>query len=98
MAKGLHEHKIMVPIEKKPNATECADFRTISLICHASKIMLRILTKRLTSKVESQHYLGDDQFGFRKQKGTRDAIAAMRLMSERSLQHDQEMFVCFVEY
>jgi hypothetical protein len=61
---------IMVPIEK-PNATECADFRTMSLYCHAIQIMLRILTKRLTSKIESQQHLGDDQFGFRKKRRKR---------------------------
>ena len=49
---------IMVPIEKKPNATDCGDFRTISLISHASKIMLAVLKKRLNTKAEE--YLGED--------------------------------------
>ena len=40
---------IMVPIDKKPNSTDCGDFRTIGLISHASKIMLSIL------KVEVKH-------------------------------------------
>jgi len=37
---------VMVPLQKKQNATESADHRTISLISHASKILLHILTKR----------------------------------------------------
>ena len=41
---------IVVPIEKKANATECGDFSTISLIPHASKIVLKILTRRITAK------------------------------------------------
>src|SRR6218665_2267956 len=48
---------IVVPIEKKAIATECGDFRTISLIPHASKIVLKILTTRITTKAkESKCY------------------------------------------
>jgi uncharacterized protein involved in tellurium resistance len=32
---------------------KCSDYRTISLICHASKIMLRVLTKKNRSKGEA---------------------------------------------
>ena len=38
---------VMIPLPKKPNARECADFRTVSLIPHAFKIMLQVLTKRI---------------------------------------------------
>src|SRR6476469_6082671 len=37
----------MIPLQKKMNAVECSDHRTISLICHASKILLKILTNRI---------------------------------------------------
>ena len=47
-------------------------FRTVSLVSHASKIVLKILTCRLESTAES--YLGKDQFGFRKGRGIRDAM------------------------
>jgi hypothetical protein len=89
---------IMIPLQKKPNATECSDHRTISLIVHASKILLKILTKRLEGKVEAIQFIGDDQFGFRKGRGTREAIAVLRTLGERSLQHGKDIFVCFVDY
>ena len=89
---------VMVPLQKKPNATECGDHRTISLISHASKILLKILTKRLEAKVEAIHFVGEDQFGFRKGRGTRDAIAVLRTLGERSLQHDKDVYVCYVDY
>ena len=45
---------VLVPLEKKKNAVRCEDFRTISLISHASKVVLRILAKRkLTTRKES---------------------------------------------
>src|SRR5580698_3327746 len=35
---------VMITIQKKSNAVECEDHRTISLISHASKILLKMLT------------------------------------------------------
>ncbi len=89
---------ILIPLKKKPNATECGDHRTISLISHAAKIVLKILNKRIQAKAESINYLAEDQFGFRKGRGTRDAIAALRVLNERSIQHGLDVYICFVDY
>jgi len=56
----------------------------------------RVLTRRLESKVDL--FLGRDQYGFRKGLGTRDAIAAMRVLYERSLEYNKKVYVCFVDY
>ena len=85
---------IIIPIQKKSGVQECVDFWTISLVSHASKIVLKILTRRLESKAES--YLGRDQYGFRRVCSTRDAIAAMRVLCDRSLEHNNK--VCYVDY
>ena len=37
------ERSVFIPIPKKGNAEECSNYRTIALISHASKVMLRIL-------------------------------------------------------
>ena len=87
---------VMIPLPKKNNAIKCEDYRTISLISHASKIMLKILTKRLEAKVN--HLIGRNQFGFRKGCGTRDAIGVMRTLCERSLEHGNEVYICFVDF
>ncbi|XP_023225444.1 uncharacterized protein LOC111626342 [Centruroides sculpturatus] len=58
---------ILIPIPKKAKAKKCSDFRTISLISHASKILLKIINRRLYNKAET--FLCEEQFGFR--KGTR---------------------------
>ena len=89
---------IMLPLEKKPNATKCEDFRTITLISHAAKILLKVLQKRIEAKVNTIHFLSDDQFGFRKGTGTRDAIGTLRALTERSLEVDRDVYVCFVDY
>ena len=41
------KRSVFIPIPKKGNAKECADYPTIVLISHASKVMLKILQARL---------------------------------------------------
>ena len=55
------------------NAKECSNYRTIALISHAGKVMLKILQARLQQYVNRE--LPDVQAGFIKGKGTRDQIA-----------------------
>ena len=64
---------VFIPIPKKGNAKECSNYRTIVLISHASKLMLKILQARLHQYMNCE--LLDVQAGFRKGKGTRDQIA-----------------------
>ena len=53
---------------KKGIAKECSNYRTIALISHASKVMLKILQARLQQYVK--HELPDVQASFRDTKGT----------------------------
>src|SRR5579864_1524652 len=80
---------VMISLQKKPNAEECEDHRTISLIPHALKIMLEILTKRIESKAVG--FTGKNQFGFRKGCGTRHLTGIMRVLCERSLEHGNDV-------
>ena len=41
------KRSVSIPIPKKGNAKECSNYRTITLISHASKVMLKILQARL---------------------------------------------------
>ena len=41
------KRSVFVPIPKKGNAKECSNYRTIALISHASKVILKILQARL---------------------------------------------------
>ena len=62
------EKSVFIPIAKKGNAKECSNYRTIALISHAGKIMLKILQARLQKYMN--HELPDVQAGFRKGRGT----------------------------
>jgi len=86
----------MIALKKKPQATKCSDHRTISLIAHTAKIVAKILRRRIEKKIED--VLGEDQFGFRRRKETRDAIWMLRIISERTLEIDEELSVCFIDW
>ena len=40
------KRSVSIPIPKKGNAKECSDYRTIALISHAGKVMLKVLQAR----------------------------------------------------
>ena len=61
---------------------------------NTAKIIRKLLRRRVERKIES--VLGDDQFGFRRGKRTRDTIGMMRIIAERTLEID-EPFVCFID-
>ena len=63
------------------------NYRTVALISHASKVMLKILQARLQQYRELpkvNRELPDVQAGFRKGRGTRDQIANIRWIIEKA--------------
>ena len=89
------KESIVIPIPKKSGADRCENYRTISLTSHASKILTRIIYRRLEKTVEAE--LDDDQFGFRKNMGTREAILSLRLILEGRIRKGLPTFMAFVD-
>ena len=48
------KRSVFIPVPKKDNAKECSNYRTIALISHASKVMLKILQARLQQYVNHE--------------------------------------------
>ena len=76
------KRSVFIPIPKKDNAKECSNYRTIALISHASKVMLKILQVRLQWYMNRE--LPDIQAGFRKGRGTRDETANTHWIMEKA--------------
>jgi len=76
------KRSVFIPVPKKGNAKECSNYRTIVLISHATKMMLKILQVRLQQYVN--HELPDVQAGFRKGRGSRDQIANIPWIIEKA--------------
>ena len=94
VATGL-ERSVFIPIPKKGNAKECANYYTIALISHASKVMLKILQARLQQYVKCE--LPDVKAGFRKGRGTRDQIANICWIIEKATEFQKNIYFYFID-
>ena len=81
---------------KKGNAKECSNYRTITLISQASKVMLRILQARLQQYVNRE--LPDVQVGFRKGRRTRDQIANICWIIKKAREFQKNIYFGFIDY
>ena len=85
----------IVPIPKKGNLQSCDNWRGISLLDVAGKVFARIIQERL--QVIAESVLPDSQCGFRKNRGCVDMIFASRQLVEKTLEHDDSLFVLFID-
>ena len=90
------KRSVFIPVPKKGNAKECSNYRTIALISHTSKVMLKILQARLQQYVNRE--LSDIQAGFRKGRGIRDQIANIRWIMEKAREFQKNIYFCFIDY
>ena len=96
MPANLENSAVATELEKvsfHSNAKECSNYRTIALISHASKVMLKILQARLQHYVN--HELPDVQAGFRKGRGTRDQIANICWIMEKARVPEKYLFLLY---
>ena len=81
---------------KEKQSQRVLKLRTVALISHTSKVMLKILQARL------QQYLNckfpDVQAGFRKGRGTRDQIANIHWIMEKAREFQKNIYFCFIDY
>ena len=87
------KRSVFITILKKSNHKECSNYRTIALISHASKIMLRILQARPQQYVN--HELPDIQASFRKGRKTRDQIANIHQIIEKARVPEKHLFLLY---
>ncbi|XP_063602476.1 uncharacterized protein LOC134778556 [Penaeus indicus] len=88
----------LVPLPKVPGTQDCTKYRTVSLISHASKILLEILRQRLAHYLVSQ--IAEEQFGFTAGKGTTEAILVLRNIIQKvaKKQEADQVWFLFVDY
>ena len=77
-------------------AKECSNYQTVTLISHASKVMLKIL------QVRFQHYVklktSRSSSWIRKGRGTRDQTVNNRWIIEKARKFQKNIYLCFIDY
>ena len=90
------KRSVFIPISMKVSVKESSSYRTIALISHAHKVMLKIL------QAEHQQYVNRElpvvQAGFRKGRGTRDQIANIHWTLEKAREFQKNVYFCFIDY
>ncbi|XP_052268619.1 uncharacterized protein LOC127869998 [Dreissena polymorpha] len=87
---------LIITLSKKGSLQLCENYRTIGLISHPSKVMLKILLNRLKSQAEK--IIAEEQTGFRQGHSTTEQIFNLRILCERYLQHQQDLYHVFVDF
>ena len=104
MSANLENSAVTTGLEKvsfhsNPKERQCQrmlNYRTIALISHASKVMLKTLQARLQQYMNCE--LPDIQAGFRKGRETRDQIANIRWIIEKARELQKNIYFCFIDY
>ena len=87
---------VYITLPKQARATECSNFRTISLMPHTLKIFLKVIQARIGTKIDSE--VGPTQFGFRPGSGTREGVFCYNILAQKHIEVDKEMYTCFIDY
>ena len=85
---------LVVLVPKKGNLTMCDDWRGISLLDVARKLLGQIVQERFQCIAES--VLPDSQCGFRRGRGCSDMMFVARKLVEKAREHNSLLFVLFV--
>ena len=72
---------IMV-LHKKKDRAECGNYKGISLVAHAGKVLLKIIACRLSEYCERVGILPEEQSGFRPNRSTIDMTFVIRRVQE----------------
>ena len=87
---------IYIALPKKPGTVECDQHRTISLMSHLTKVLLRVIMNRMRNKLLPE--ISAAQFGFMANRGTKNAIFALKTLMERSIEVQKDLYLCFIDY
>ena len=85
---------LVITLPKKGNLQLCQNYRTISLISHPSKVMLKIILNRLQPQAEEIIA----EAGFRAGRSTTEQIFNLRILCEKYLQHQQNLYHVFIDF
>ena len=87
---------LVIALTKNGNLQLCQNYRTISLISHPSKVMLKIILNRLKPEVEK--IIAEEQAGFRPGRSTTEQIFNLRILCQRYFQHQQDLYHVFIDF
>ena len=87
---------LIITLHKKGNLQLCQNYRTVSLISHSSKVMLKVIMNRL--KPQAEEITAEKQAGFGAGRSTTEQVFNLRNRCEKYLQHQQNLYHVFIDF
>ena len=84
------EDAAIIVLDKKKDRTKCGNYRDISLLAQAGKILLKIIADRFSNYCEREDILPEEQWGVRPQRSTIGTFFMARKEST-------PLYTCFVD-
>ena len=85
-------------LHKKKDWTECGNYRGISLVAHAGKILLKTIAHRLNEYCGGRvGILPEEQSGFRPNRCTIDIMYVILRLQELARKKRIPLYVCFID-
>ena len=96
MSADLRDATIVALFKNKGLKTDCGNYRGISLLSIAGKILARIMLNRLIPSVAAKN-LPESQCGFRRNRSTADMIFTVRQIQEKCTEQNMWLYAVFVD-
>ena len=87
---------LVITLPKKGDLKLCNNYRTLSLISHPSKVLLRVILNRL--KHQASEIISEEQAGFMSGRSTAEQIFNLRMIIEKYQEHQQELYHVFIDF
>ena len=78
---------LVITLPKKGDLKLCNNYRTLSLISHPSKVLLRVILNR--PKHQASEIIAEEQAGFMSGRSTAEQIFNLRMIIEKYQEHSQ---------
>ena len=88
---------IIMVLHKKKDRTECGNYRGISLVADAGKIVLKIIARCLSEYCERVGILPEEQSVFRPNRSTTDMMFVIRRLQELARKKRIPLYVCVID-
>ena len=88
---------IITVLHKKGDKTECGNYRGISLVSHAGKVLLKVVARKLSAYCEGKGLLPEEQCGFRPDRSTTDMMFVVRRLQEVGRKAGVSPHMCFID-
>ena len=88
---------VITVLHKKGDKTECGNYRGITFVSHAGKVLLKVAARRLSAYCEAKRLLPEEQCGFRPDRSTTDMMFVVRRLQKIGRKAGVSLFMCFID-